>query len=355
MNEKTTKKKSPLKFVALGFITIVVLMFIANLNNTTNEEFEAPREGFEKTYTVEDKLIAITLSSNICVWNWDTHEKENDLTPPGAQELLYLPPDRFIYIPSNDRSKINIMNPITKQQEMSISSPYGWQCSMLTLSTNTNFIASLLSPKKTGANNSLALAILSLASSEIEHETVIIRDRVAYSNIYGIAISNDGMFAAFVGDKNDKAWLAIADVSKKKIIAEHTIETIADLTCAGFLKDNSLLYAGGEGLFVYCFDTKTGDLVKKLQMEQHSGGVFNEQRVTSIVISPDGKLLAACLTPISMVYIWNASDDMLLGRVKGSRGLSYISFSPDSSQYVISGNNYMGNLEICPCPEEPTN
>lgn len=163
------------------------------------------------------------------------------------------------------------------------------------------------------------------------------------------------MYAAFVGDKDGKAWLAIADVSEKKIVAEHTIETSTDFTCANFRKDNSLLYAGGDGKFVYCFDTKTGDLVKKLQMEEHSEGAFNEQRVTSIVVSSDGKLLAACLTPVKLIYIWNTSDDKLLGRVEGSRGLSYISFSPDSSQYVISGNNYTGNLKIHPCPEEPTN
>lgn len=132
----------------LCFAVIVILMFIANLGNTIQPEFEAPREGFDKMYTVEDKLIAITLSNNVRVWNWGTHEKENDLTGPGAQELRYLPSDRLIYIPSNDKSKIKIMNPTTKQQEESVSAPYGWQCGMLSLSTNSNFIASLLSSKK---------------------------------------------------------------------------------------------------------------------------------------------------------------------------------------------------------------
>lgn len=352
---KTKTKKRPSFLIVGFFLVIIVIMFVANIGNTVQQEFEAPREGFGKMYTVEGRLIAITGSNNVRVWNWGTHEKENDFASPSAQDLLYLPSDRLIYISSSDKSKIKIMNPITKQQETSVSSPYGWQCGMLSLSTNSNSIASLLSSKKPGANNRLGLAIISLASSGIEHDTVIIRDRVAYSNIYGIAISNNGMYAAFVGDKNGKAWLAIADVSKKKIVAEHTIETITDLTCAAFPKDNSLLYAGGEGKFVYCFDAKTGDLVKKLQMEEHSEGAFNEQRVTSIVLSSNGKLIAACLTPISLVYIWNAADDKLLGHVKGSLGLSYIAFSPDSSQYVISGNNYMGNLKINSCPEEPIN
>jgi WD40 repeat protein len=355
MDSPANKKKSPVLLFSMCFIVIIGIMFIANIGNTIQPEFKVPREGFKKTYTVEDKLIAITLSSNLRVWNWDTHEKIDDLVLPGAKEHLYLPSNKLIYIPSNDRSKIKIMNPITKHQETSASSPYGQQYSMLTLSENSNYIASLLSPKKLDTNNHLGLTIISLVSSRIEYDTITIRDRVTYSNIYGIAISNDGNFAVFVGDKDDKAWLAIADVRKKNIVAEHTIENSIDFTCARFLKDNSLLYVGGEGLFVYCFDTQNGDLVKKLQMEQHSGGVFNEQRVTSIMTSPNGKLLAACLTPTSKVYIWNASDDMLLGYVKGSRGLTYISFSPDSSQYVISGNNYMGNLKICPCPEIPTN
>jgi WD40 repeat protein len=344
------KKKSPAIFILL-FSAIVILMFVANRNNTIISEFEAPREGIRKMYTVGKQLIAITLSNKICVWNWGSSKREYDFSTPDSKDVLYLPLDKIVYVPANNKSQVNIMNPVNSQNNTVATFPYGWQAEVLSLSTNNNYIGVSITSKTTRENNCLGIARISLASPEIEHDTVIFEGKFVYSNVYGLAISDDGNFAAFVGDKDGKAWLAIVDISKKKIITEHIIETSTDFTCTRFLKDSNLFYASGEGRLLYCFDASTGNLVKKLQMDEHSGGKFNEQRVSSIVVSSGGKLLAACITPAKLVYIWDTSTDKLMGRVEGSLGLSLISFSPDSSQYVISGNNYTDNLEVYPLPE----
>jgi len=114
-----------------------------------------------------------------------------------------------------------------------------------------------------------------------------------------------------------------------------------------------VVYAGGEGRYLYCFETDSGKIVRKFLMDEEQLTVsFNEQRVTCTEVSPDGFVVAAGVNPGNKIYFWDTRTSKRLGVMGGCRGLNNLAFAPDSSKFVVAGRNYGGSLKVRRVPEK---
>ncbi|HEG44172.1 MAG TPA: WD40 repeat domain-containing protein [Phycisphaerales bacterium] len=338
------KKKSPMMF-ALCFAVIVILMFIANYRSTLVQELDAPNEGIEKLYTVGNSLIAISDSDDVYIWDWKELDSEPIIQTVPSEKLLCLDSGKIIIAPSNKPATVTVTNLKQSNKNKPFSFGYNWLCKHLSVTRNGQWVA-LAFIGKTGSSSTkrIRLAILG-PGSEYPKEVLTLNYQKDATVLNETVISEDGLFIAVAGMKNNVGWVGIIDVEKKTMLWEKQIETANDLTDVAFSPNAEFVYAAGEGTALYCFETISGNEVQQF-MTKDKSLAFNEHRLTCLEVSPNGSIVAAGVNPGNAIHFWDTATGKHLGMDSGCRGLNNLTFSPDSSMYVVAGRNYGGTFKV---------
>jgi WD40 repeat protein len=171
--------------------------------------------------------------------------------------------------------------------------------------------------------------------------------------LYELDISDDGASIAVVGQADNFAWIGLVDVSEKRMVWEKVMEASGDFTDVAFSPNGQVIYAGGEGRYLYSFETVSGKIASQLLMDQEQlTASFNEQRVTCAEVSPNGFVVEAGVNPGNKIYFWDTRTGKRLGVLGGCRGLNNLAFAPDSSTFVVAGRNYSSSLKVSRVPEK---
>ncbi len=350
MADSPNKKKSPVLLFFVGFLVIVGVMFIANYRSPLVQELDAPDDGIQKLYTVRDSLVAVSNRSEIYLWNWKELEDKAKIISVKAANVAVLPADKLVLVSANNSNTIIISDFENNSKQKQLSIEDGWLCKHLSIN-RVGRAAFGFEQKGETSQNSSPYGRIRLETIRPDFDKLLpvatIDKKDNSLSLYGLAISNDGAFIAVVGQKNDVGWVGTVDVAQKKLLWEKSIETSADITEIAFSPDDKVLYAGGEGRYLYCFETDSGKTVRKLLIDEEQLTVsFNEQRVTCTEVSPDGFVVAAGVNPGNKIYFWDTRTSKRLGVMGGCRGLNNLAFAPDSSTFVVAGRNYGGSLKV---------
>ncbi|KAL8279445.1 hypothetical protein RQP46_008257 [Phenoliferia psychrophenolica] len=155
--------------------------------------------------------------------------------------------------------------------------------------------------------------------------------------IRSASFSPDGkLLATGSEDRAVRIW-NIAQKRISKVFQGHKSEIYS----LAFSPDGKRLVSGSGDKTARIWDMDTGTCVYTLSIEQD---VFTDQNngpidagVTSVVMSPDGKYLAAGSLD-TVVRIWDAASGKLLDKLKGHKDSVYsVAFSPDG-HYLVSGS-----------------
>lgn len=351
MSNLNKKKRSPILLFLAGFVLVVIVMFVANYRSALEHELDAPVEGIKKLYTTKDSLVAVSASSEVRIWNWDKIDAKPEIKRFRADTAVWLSADKLAWVPSNNPGKIVVCSWADKQKSEQLAFGSSWQFKHLGISHTGKFVALLLADRESidESSGNYGRFCVKMFSPDFDKLVTIVTIDAGNDtfSLYELTISDDGGFISIVGQKNNVAWIAGINVAQKRILWEKSIEKSADFTDTAFAPSGEVVYAGGQGRYMYGFETTSGDVVRRLLMDQEQiTQSFNEQRVTCAEVSPDGLVVAAGVNPGNKVYFWDTRTGERLGTSRGCRGLNNLAFSPDSSTFVVAGRNYGGSLKV---------
>jgi len=351
------KKCSPIFLFIAGFVLVVIIMFVANYRSALEQELQAPATGIKKLYTAEEALIAISMANEVWVWDWAGLGDKPRTKAVKATKVLWLPGEKLILATSGISSDLFINDFEKGKNHKRLLFDNAWQCELLGIGGGSRFVAIALmenNGQSRGASNSKRFRFEMLSPGLEKLVPVTTIDKKDNTLIlYELDVSDDGLFIAVVGQANDFAWIGLFDVTERRIVWEKVVETSKDFTDVAFSPNGEVVYAGGEGRYLYSFETTSGRVASQLLIDQEQlTASFNEQRVTCAEVSPDGLVVAAGVNPGNKVYFWDSRTGERLGVVGGCRGLNNLAFSPDSSTFVVAGRNYGGSLKVRRVPEK---
>ncbi|PVF94835.1 WD40 repeat-like protein [Serendipita vermifera] len=159
--------------------------------------------------------------------------------------------------------------------------------------------------------------------------------------IRSVCFSPDGKYLATgAEDRQIRIW----DIAKKRIFRNFTGHE-QEIYSLDFSYDGHLIVSGSGDKTARIWDMETGnatilsisDVANTDGDVTMSEGVASDAGVTSVAISPDGKLVAAGSLD-TIVRLWDVRTGTLLERLKGHRDSVYsVAFTPDG-QGLVSGS-----------------
>lgn len=321
------KKKSPAVLFLLAFAAIAILMFIANYRSVLVHELANPKGGAEKISTFGGQLIAISPGNEIYRWAWDNLSELPQVSVIKAQKVVAVGPDRLLRIlPGSDN--LLVTSNLKGDKESGRSSLGGdKECKLLQAGPNGRFAVAALAID--GLDRRIQLVLIDADLNSIQPvETKTMEQGLQLNDI---GLSKDGTLIAAVGG-GDKGWLFVADAKGKQLLWEMAVEDCNEFSKVVFSPDGRMLYASESGRRVYIFDITAKRLVKKLEMDKYKTPPNNPQTISSIAVSPDGRLLAAASSPNSRVWVWDAETGKKIVTIGTSQfSTCSMAFSPDSS------------------------
>jgi len=357
MNNPNKKGKSPIILFFGVFVLIVVVMFVANYRTAIEQELGAPTDGIERLYTAGGALIAVSKANEVWVWDWASLADRPRTCSVKSNNAFWLPGDRLILAPSDSFGTIVISDFIDDTDHKRLLFDSSWRCEHLGIGGAGRFVALALVDKAGQGQDSsnskrFRIEFLSPGLDKLIPVTTIDKKNEALL-LYELDVSDDGAFIAAVGQSNNSAWVGVIDVAKKNMLWEKVVKASGDFTDVAFSPNGQVIYAGGEGRYLYSFETASGKTVSQLLMdEEQLMASFNEQRVTCTEVSPDGFVVAAGVNPGNKIYFWDTLTGKRLCVLGGCRGLNNLAFAPDSSKFVVAGRNYGGSLKVRRVPEK---
>ena len=152
--------------------------------------------------------------------------------------------------------------------------------------------------------------------------------------IRAACFSPDGKFIATGSeDRTIRIW----DIANKRV--RHAFHGHrSEIYSLAFSPDGRVLMSGSGDKSARVWDMDTGGERYNLVVEDNpTDGAPVDAGVTSVAVSPDGKLLAAGSLD-TIVRLWDATTGALLDKLRGHRDSVYsVAFSPDG-QWLVSGS-----------------
>lgn len=344
------KKKSPLKFIALGFIVIVILMFLANSKTELLHGLKPPRGGVEKLYSKGNSLIAVSRTNNISIWNWNDLEVRPFKTSIQAEKSTILSEDSIAWIPLAKPDTVVLTDIKTKKEKNKLRLPYNQKCLQLSASRNGKYVALALIDKKDDSENpaNIHIEMIPQDFSQLKH-ILTIRNRNDKVSMRSIAIADNGQFIAIAGKKNNNGWITLIDVDRKKQLWQLGSELSPELTELAFSPDSDTIYTAGVGMTVYAIEIKTGQILHTFQMDDYKIPENKRRIVTCITIDHSGHLMAAGTEPVHQFYVWDIQTDKKVGLFQSHTSnsiLSDIAFSSDLKTVAMSNLVSIHDIQI---------
>lgn len=321
------RRKSPAVLFLLAFAAIAILMFIANYRSVLVHKLPNPKGGAEKISTFGGQLIAVSPGNEIYSWAWNDLSELPKVSVIKAQKVVAVGPDRLLRIlPGSDN--LLVTSNLKGDKELGRSSLGGdKECKLLQAGPNGRFAVAALAIA--GFGKRIQLVLIDSDLNFIQPvETKTMEQGLELNDI---GLSKDGSLIAAVGG-GDKGWLFVADAKGKQLLWEMAVEDCNEFSKVVFSPDGRMLYASESGRRVYIFDITAKRLVKQLEMDKYKTPPNNPQTISSIAVSPDGRLLAAASSPNSRVWIWDAETGKKIVTIGTSQfSTCSMAFSPDSS------------------------
>lgn len=164
---------------------------------------------------------------------------------------------------------------------------------------------------------------------------------VGDTTVSAVIPSNDGAFLAVAGWQHGAA---VVDVKRKEVLWEKRPPEEICMTDAVFSPDNHVLYAGGNGGYVYGMDVRSGRILSRWVATPATDCGYS---TSGFSISPDGRYLAVCTGPGGLVSLFATDSGR---RVRVFKHAAYDAgntcFSADSAYLASFGNGLIRVWEV---------
>ena len=212
--------------------------------------------------------------------------------------------------------------------------PAGWLFDAVGTSTNGQYAGVVLNedpvrplPDYTVHIEKLRIGLLGPKANKIDWLATLSGPAGQAQTIRRLRPSDDGAYVAVAG------WYygaAIVDVRAKKLLWANRPKDEVGMVDIAFSPDSKVVYGGGAEGCVYGMEVSTGKIVSRWFATQ-SGKSEYGCRISTVAVSPNGKLVAAGTGPEGLAYVWDRQTGKLAKVVRhGDSTILVLSFSPNS-------------------------
>ncbi len=341
MTDSNKKKKSGALFFFLCFLVIVIVMFIANKKTALVKEIELPfNNGIINLSTCRNFLVASGLDNKIYICDWNNLSGEPKVAVTKSPQVTLLDNDSVIYLQKNPKAVVTVsLKESKKLNEISLASDKTPR--YLAANPKNNTVVVLLTETYEQQPVVTHYELLSV-EPETKRVSIISIEKLNDGKLQAMAVSNNGVFAAIVGEKNNLGWIALIELKQKQKLWEKTLPESTPLLSVAFSAGNESIYAGDSSSNLYELDY-SGKVINRLRPP--TAKKQSTAPVQNIAISPDGKLIAANFA--DNVNIWEReSSKNIFSRHPGHKITSGVAISPDGQFLATSDVRQGGTIKI---------
>jgi len=324
------KKKVPLLFLAIAFGVVVTLTLVGSFRSQVVQKLAAPGSGVIRLCSAGGRLTAVSTDGKIRSWNWGELSNEPLEIQLNTDKVAAMDGGLVLSVFDGEYILVSDLSVADRTRRLAFES--GQRCLLLRASPAGKYAAAAVSSSVPSGGIQFAFVEPGLMCVKG------IDERVTASglSLKDISISDAGALIAAVGAKA-KGWIVAADTQTGRLLWHREVGESEGLTVVTFSPDGGTIYAAGLGRCVYALAADTGEVVRRFTMDEGEGSARNPQRVTCIVSSPDGRLIAAGCQPGSKVWLWDTRTGEPVASIKsGHRTISSIAFSPDGSMLTTA-------------------
>jgi len=337
--------------IIVAVIIIIVLVFVivySNFKNALVRQLRGPTEGTGGVITFDGKLAVVSNSNYIYTWQWSDLSIWPLVAKLQAQTAMPLTGDKIVYVPSNNGELI-LTDLKADKKLASLSFPYEAEGKKIRTSSNGRLgLISVLF--KEGAKKGWFK--LGLFDSELKSLSFVFQKDTDAEDflLYDFTITNDGNLLAGAGEKG-QAWIFVIDVNNGNVLWEKTFNEYGRFTSVRFSPDGRTLFVSEKIRHIIALDSATGKTIRVFEMPLYSARGYQKQNISSIAISPNGRVLAADSEPAGTVWFWDIKTGREIASFHvGDLTISSITFSPDS-KYLATGCMVSPEIKIWKVPQ----
>jgi len=352
VSSKAEKKKFPLRFVAVIFLAVIIIMFVANRLSTRQEEIQVPfNNGFASLNTYGSCLAAVTLDDRIYVWDWNDL-KQSIRTARVLSDETVLLNNRFAVSVNKDNPRtLAVINVSTGKVSQEIFLDGEMNKANLGISSDRKTVILLLRHD----NESQSIADCRFRSYRADSNNLVFVNEFSFTlpviSRMSLAVSNSGRLAAVCGSISANGWIALCDVKEQKFLWEKKMPQPEVFFNCVFSPDGKEIYTRGSDSTVYQFDCESGDISRRLSAAKANSSTIKDQNIQSVKIGSDGRLLGAVV--FRMIYIWDTkSGKLVFGETPPHKLVSAIAFSPDSQLLATCDLRQGGAITVWRMPRQ---
>ncbi len=334
-------KRKKTIIIVLVIICFAVLFLVSKSRSNLVRQLQGPIEGCDSIFADGNNLSIVSKNNHIYTWQWDNFKKWPIVAKPNAEAVLPIAGDKIVYV---TKSELILTDMKAEKELANLSLPYGTECTKIAASSNGKFgIAQLAEKDK--------LKLMSFNSDFKELPVVFEKNANEEKfTLFDFAINNDGSLIAGVG-KKDKGWIFVKDIKNDKIFWEKTFDEYGQFTIVKFSPDGKTIYAAEKIRFILVFDLANGDVLRTYEMPEYPTPAHQKQNISTIAISPDGKIFAADTEPACTIWYWDIATGQKINSSSASEfTVSDIAFSADS-QFLASGCLVKPEIKIWKVPQ----
>jgi len=322
------KNKKILFSVSLVVVFFIVF-FVSSLKSVLIRQLQGPIAGTDNVLTVGGRLSVISKENYIYTWEWKDLSVWPVVAKPQAIVAVPLADDKIIFNPSANLEKLIVTNLKADKELASLSLPYGAECKNIKTSSSGKFGLMSMFFNEGAEKGWFKLAEF---DSELKKLSFVFQKDTNTEKflIYDFDITDDNSLLAGAGEK-DKAWVFVKDIKDEKILWEKTFPEYGRFTAVRFSPDGKTLFVAEKVRYIISLDSATGNTSGVYEMPIYNTPANQNQNISCIAISPDGKILAADTEPGRTVWFWDITTGKKIGEIYASDfTVSGMAFSPDS-------------------------
>jgi len=341
MSNQKTKKKSGVLFFLLCFLAIVIVMFIANRKTVLVNEIKLSfNNGIINLSTSRNFLVAASLDNKIYVCDWNNLSQEPKVGITKSPQAILLDKDFVVSLQKNPKAVVAIsLKESKKLKEISLASDKEPEYLAENLKNNTVVVLIAETSEQQPIVTHYELLSIELETKRV---STIAIEKLNDGKLQAVAVSNNGDFAAIVGEKNKLGWMALIKLKQKQKLWEKTLPESTPFLSVAFSPENEFIYAGDSSSTLYKLDY-SGKVINRLRPP--TAKKQSNAPVQNIAISSDGRFVAANFA--DNVNVWEReSGKNIFSRHPGHKITSGVAFSPDGQLLATSDMRQGGTIRI---------
>jgi len=345
---KQNQTKFPLKLFAVVFILASLLPIIRRKFSPVKATFVvSDNSGTSRLWTHEKNLVAVFSNGQVVAWDWDTLDKQPLWRFSADSDRLVMCDKVHAAAVTNTGRKKLIFYDIEKGTKTS-QTDVGWddQAILPIQSPDKNTLVLVCTnPDKDGRSLYEMKAFNSKTGNT--DFSVSVDVQTSETRFLGYAVSNTGKCAA-AGSKNKRGWLTIFDLQQGKAVLQKEYDQTEEFTSAAFIPDGSQLFLTNRNGSVYGVDAISGEVkfCHTILNPDEKNPVTNDRSSQNIVISTDGKYVAAVMMERKVAVWGTQSGNLVFQGEPGHKLVGSIALSADGSLLASSDKRAGGSIQI---------